>query len=98
MKGVILRVTKKRMPSSSASLFSNKKILYAALALILLGAAWLVYANYQKRMQILHDEAARRAAAETAKSQNPFQSKNPLSGVEANPFEKAKKVMNPFEN
>ena len=41
--------------------------------------------------------AAEKAAADAAKAANPFQAANPLEGVEANPFEKAKKVLNPFE-
>lgn len=44
------------------------------------------------------DSAAQKAAEDTAKSETPFKSASPLSGVEANPFEKTKKVLNPFEN
>lgn len=42
-------------------------------------------------------EAAQKASEEAAKAANPFQAVNPLSEVEANPFEKAKKVLNPFK-
>ena len=37
------------------------------------------------------------AVTETVKTVNPFAVKNPLAGVEINPFEKVKKVLNPFE-
>ncbi|PIT89089.1 MAG: hypothetical protein COU27_02160 [Candidatus Levybacteria bacterium CG10_big_fil_rev_8_21_14_0_10_36_7] len=42
-------------------------------------------------------EIAAKATAEAAKAANPFQAVNPLEGVEDNPFEKTKKVLNPFE-
>lgn len=41
--------------------------------------------------------AAKKAGEEAAKAANPFQTANPLQGVESNPFEKAKKVLNPFQ-
>lgn len=41
--------------------------------------------------------AAAKAAEDSAKAANPFQTTNPLQGVESNPFEKAKKVLNPFQ-
>ncbi|MBI4119873.1 MAG: hypothetical protein HY454_00190 [Parcubacteria group bacterium] len=41
--------------------------------------------------------AGEKAAADAAKAANPFQVVNPLQDVDANPFEKAKKVLNPFE-
>lgn len=44
----------------------------------------------------LEEAAAKKAAAEAAKAANPFQAVNPLEGVEANPFQKAKKILNPF--
>ena len=37
--------------------------------------------------------AATKAATDEA---NPFKVENPLEGIEANPFEKAKKTLNPF--
>lgn len=45
----------------------------------------------------LDEEAGKKATAEAAKAANPFQVTNPLEGVESNPFQKAKKVLNPFE-
>lgn len=44
------------------------------------------------------EEAAKKAAEEAAKTANPFQVSNPLEGVKANPFDKAKKILNPFAN
>ncbi|MBI2056606.1 MAG: hypothetical protein HYT37_04515 [Candidatus Sungbacteria bacterium] len=41
--------------------------------------------------------SAEKAAENAAKAANPFQTANPLQGVESNPFEKAKKVLNPFQ-
>ncbi len=45
----------------------------------------------------VEEQAAARAAAEAAAAANPFQVTNPLEDVEANPFEKAKRILNPFE-
>ncbi|NUQ57340.1 MAG: hypothetical protein HUT38_02555 [Candidatus Paceibacter sp.] len=42
------------------------------------------------------EEAAKKAVEEAVKNVNPFQATNPLEGVTANPFEKAKKALNPF--
>ena len=39
---------------------------------------------------------AKKAVEEAAKAANPFQTANPLEGVTANPFDKAKSVLNPF--
>lgn len=55
------------------------------------------YAQAQTDIQRINDEAADKAAQDAAKAANPFQAVNPLEGVEANPFDKAKKVLNPFE-
>ncbi len=59
-------------------------------------AAWFFYGQ-NGSSQPSPDSAAKQAAEETAKSENPFKSASPLSAVEANPFEKTKKVLNPFE-
>ena len=40
--------------------------------------------------------AGQKAADDAAKAANPFKAANPLEGVESNPFEEAKKVLNPF--
>ena len=55
------------------------------------------YKRAEADVKKLDEEAAKKAAAETAKAANPFQVANPLEGVESNPFQKAKKVLNPFE-
>ena len=41
-------------------------------------------------------ESAKKASEEAPKTANPFQVSNPLEGVEANPFDKAKDALNPF--
>jgi hypothetical protein len=45
----------------------------------------------------LREEAAKKAVGDAAKAANPFDVGNPLEGVDSNPFEKVKKVLNPFE-
>ena len=86
------------MSTSSNSLIIKWGIGIAT-AIAVLGALWFVYASYAENaaQKDAQDAAARQAAADVAKSSNPFKTSNPLSGVEANPFEKTKKVMNPFE-
>ena len=70
--------------------------LIVAAAVALAAAAWFFYGQ-KGPSQPSPDAAAQQAAEETAKSENPFKSESPLSAVEANPFEKTKKVLNPFE-
>lgn len=55
------------------------------------------YKRAEADIQKLEQGAAQKAVDEAAKAANPFQVSNPLEGVETNPFEKAKKVLNPFE-
>lgn len=43
------------------------------------------------------EEAGNKAAEAAAGEANPFKVANPLEGVEANPFEKARKTLNPFD-
>ncbi|MEK9181611.1 MAG: hypothetical protein AAB786_01165 [Patescibacteria group bacterium] len=43
------------------------------------------------------EEAGNKAAQTASDEANPFKVANPLQGVEANPFEKAKKTLNPFD-
>lgn len=43
------------------------------------------------------EEAGNQAAKAATDEANPFKVANPLQGVEANPFEKAKKTLNPFD-
>ena len=54
------------------------------------------YKSAQTDAKKVQEEAAKKATEEAVKAANPFQAVNPLSGVEANPFEKAKKILNPF--
>lgn len=96
-------------PSSNRSLegmFNQQPIVFILVGIALIGAAFWFgnttgydagYEQAQADVKALQDEAANKAAADAAKSANPFQAVNPLEGVEANPFEKVKKVLNPFE-
>lgn len=95
------------MPSLNNNLFLTSKNGLIIVAIILIGLAfWLGrssgystgYTQAQTDAKALQEESARKTAEEAAKSANPFQAVNPLEGVEANPFEKVKKVLNPFEN
>lgn len=95
------------MPSTSRIAFLNNKIVIIVAVIALAGAAFWFgrsggysdgYAQAQTDVKTLQEESARKAAKDAAKSANPFQAVNPLEGVEANPFEKVKKVLNPFEN
>ena len=89
-----------------STLLSNRSVLLVVLVLVGLGAFFVGrtggyqsgYAQAQGDIQRLQDEGARKATEEAAKSANPFQAVNPLEGVETNPFEKVKKILNPFEN
>lgn len=90
---------------------NNKSILIAIAALVVGLAAGYVYggkvgykkgddAGYKRAeadVKKLQTAAGEKAAQEATKAANPFQAVNPLEGVEANPFEKAKKVLNPFQ-
>ena len=57
---------------------------------------WSGYARSQAGVKNAQELAAQKAAEDAAKVANPFKAVNPLEGVEANPFEQAKKVLNPF--
>ena len=70
--------------------------LIALTAVALAMAAWFFYGQ-SGSSKLSPDSAAKQAAEETAKSENPFKSESPLSAVEADPFEKTKKVLNRFE-
>lgn len=45
----------------------------------------------------IQEDAARKASEEATKAANPFTVTNPLGDATVNPFDKAKKVLNPFE-
>ena len=55
------------------------------------------YARAESDIKRVQEEAAKKAAEDAAKAANPFQASNPLEGVEANPFEKTKSILNPFK-
>lgn len=73
------------------------KLIVVAAALIVIAALFLVYVGLQDRDADLQENAAVRAAEDVAKAENPFETQNPLSNVEADPLGKAKEVLNPFE-
>lgn len=93
-------------PSSVEGMFTKQPVIFIIVGVVLIGVAFW-FGNYtgydsgyeqaQADVKALQDEAANKAATDAAKSANPFQAVNPLEGVEANPFEKVKKVLNPFE-
>lgn len=87
-----------------------KKIVLAAVAIVILGIGLISgykygdgagfargYQQAEVDAKKLQEEAAKKVVNETSKAANPFQVANPLEGVEANPFEKTKKILNPFE-
>lgn len=93
-------------PANRMPFLSSSKTNIIIIAVILIGLAfWLGrsngytkgYVQAQTDVQALQEKSALKAADEVAKATNPFQAVNPLEGVEANPFEKVKKVLNPFE-
>lgn len=55
------------------------------------------YTRAEADIKKVQEEAAKKAADDAAKAANPFQAANPLEGVEANPFEKTKSILNPFK-
>ena len=54
------------------------------------------YSRSQTGVKKAQEIAGQKAADDAAKAANPFKASNPLEGVESNPFEQAKKVLNPF--
>jgi len=57
---------------------------------------WQGYSRSQADVKKAQEVAGQKAGEDAAKAANPFKGTNPLEGVEANPFEEAKKVLNPF--
>ena len=71
----------------------SRKLL-TLIIIAVIAVAWFAYSRYG----VLNEKtAAEQVAEEAAKAENPFKADNPLASVEVNPFEKAKKVLNPFE-
>lgn len=54
------------------------------------------YNDAAAQFRLAQEEATQKALAEAAKAANPFQTANPLEGVELNPFAQAKAALNPF--
>ena len=81
------------MPPQSNLISSNRRKI-TVLAIIVLAVAWFIYSRFITSSE---KTAAEQVAEQVAKSENPFRADNPLATVETNPFEKAKKVLNPFE-
>ena len=84
--------------------FSTRNVVIIAVVVLVIGLAAGYYYGQQKGYQKaesdikkLDETAAKKATDEAAKAANPFQTVNPLQDVEANPFQKLKKVLNPFE-
>ena len=79
----------------------KKNLVLVAVLVVGLAVGYLVgdsrgYKRAEADIKNLDQVSGEKATAEAAKAANPFQVTNPLEGVEANPFEKAKKVLNPF--
>ena len=55
------------------------------------------YAQAETDVVKADEEVAKQATEDATKAANPFTVENPLENVEADPFEKIKKVLNPFE-
>lgn len=55
------------------------------------------YAKAEEDISKLQEEAVKKGVEETAKSANPFEVSNPLEGIETDPFEKVKKILNPVQ-
>ena len=74
------------------------------LALIIVLGFWYAGKRYDQGYEAAiadikaqQEEAGNKAAQTASDEANPFKVANPLQGVEANPFEKAKKTLNPFD-
>ena len=83
---------------------NDKPVLVWVLVALVLGLAGGYYLGNsygfqqaEANLKKIQEEAAKKAADEAAKVANPFQAANPLEGVQANPFEKTKSILNPFK-
>ena len=78
----------------------NNKMLWIALVVVAVLAYWVGdwggFNRSQADVKKAQEVAGQKAADDAAKAANPFKAANPLEGVESNPFEEAKKVLNPF--
>ena len=55
------------------------------------------YKRAEADIKKIQEVSSQRAVDEAAIAANPFQAANPLEGVETNPFEKIKGILNPFQ-
>ena len=79
----------------------DRLISLAVLIVLVFSAGWWLghsqgYNKAEADSKKVQAEAAKQAAEDAAKAANPFGATNPLGEVEANPFEKTKKILNPF--
>lgn len=65
--------------------------------LVLVAGAWFAYTGMRQSGEDLQQKSAENSANQAADSNNPFKSETPFANVEADPFAKTKKVLNPFE-
>ena len=79
------------------------KIIIALIVIVVIGL-WYSGTRYDAGYEAAvadikaqQEEAGNLAAKAATDEANPFKVENPLQGVEANPFEKAKKTLNPFD-
>ncbi len=82
---------------------SKSTVIAAAVIALIVGTAlgyWygnkVGYSQAESDIKALEEAAAAKSADEIAKAANPFQTENPLEGVEANPFQKLTDTLNPF--
>lgn len=82
---------------ASPEMVAKKWGIYLVVAVAVLAAFWFAYVQYQGANETAQNTTVSKVVTGVAKSENPFQAENPLSNVEADPFEKTKKILNPFE-
>lgn len=79
----------------------NSKLWWAIIIAVGVASYWIGdwrgYSRSQAEVKKVQEIAAQKAAEDASNVANPFKAANPLEGVESNPFEKAKKVLNPFD-
>ena len=86
------------MPTDWA-FFTKQRILLLLLGgVVVAGALALFIWNLRADRTSEPEAVAQKAAEDSAKAENPFKSENVLVDVEADPFEKTKEVLNPFES
>jgi len=83
---------------------TKSTLLLIALAVLIVGSLagyWYGsnrgYSEAEDDIQKLQQEATEAAVEEAARVANPFRTKNPLEGIDTDPFQKTKEVLNPFK-